>query len=139
VLVPGSGEVNMTEDHSELAIEIEADPDTDDQELAELTSRLRAELLELDVEAVEPATAGQPPADAKGIELLAIGALIVRLALRRDVLHGIVSGVRSWANRQHASSVKLTLDGDILELTGPRSADQERLVDLWIARHADPG
>ena len=99
----------MTEDHSELAIEIEADPDTDDQELAELTSRLRAELLELDVEAVEPATAGQPPADAKGIELLAIGALIVRFALRRDVLNGIVSGVRSWANRQHASSVKLTL------------------------------
>ena len=129
----------MTEEHSELAIELLAEPGTDDQELAELAFRLRGELLDLDVEAAEPATAGQAPADSKGIELLAIGALIVRFVLRPDVLRAVVSGVRSWAGRQRACSVKLTLDGDSLEITGPRSADQERLVDLWIARHASPG
>ncbi len=129
----------MTEEHSELAIELLAEPGTDDQELAELAFRLRGELVDLDVEAVEPATAGQAPADSKGIELLAIGALIVRFVLRPDVLRAVVSGVRSWAGRQRACSVKLTLDGDSLEITGPRSADQERLVDLWIARHASPG
>jgi hypothetical protein len=129
----------MAQAYSELAIEVQADPDTDDQELAELASRLRAELLGLDVEAVEPATAGQAPADAKGIGLLAIGALIVRFALRPDVLRSVVSAVRSWAGCQRACSVKLTLDGDSLEITGPRSAGQERLVDLWIARHAGPG
>ena len=128
----------MTGEHSELAIELLAEPDTDDQELAELAFRLRGELLDLDVEAVEPAATGQAPADAKGIELLAIGALIVRFALRPDVLRSVVSGVRSWASRQRMRSVKLTLDGDSLEITGPRSAEQERLVDLWIARHASP-
>jgi hypothetical protein len=128
----------MTEDHSELVIKLLAEPDTDDQELAELTSRLRAELLDFDVESVEPATAGQAPAAAKGIDLLAIGALIVRFVFHPDVLRSVVSGVRSWAARQQVSSVKLTLDGDILEITGPRSAAQDRAVDLWIARHASP-
>lgn len=129
----------MAEEHSELVIELQAAPDADDEELAELTSRLRAELLDLDVEAVKPATAGQAPADAKGIGLAAIGGLIVRFALRPDVLRDVVSGVRSWANRPRSSSVKLTLDGDTCEVTGQRSAEQERLIDLWIARHAGPG
>jgi len=129
----------MTQAHSGLTIAVQADPDTDDQELAEWTFRLRAELLDLDVEAVESATTGQAPADAKGIELLAIGALIVRFTLRPDVLQSVVAGVRSWVGRQRVCSVKLTLDGDSLEITGLRSAEQDRLVDLWIARHADPG
>jgi hypothetical protein len=128
----------MTGEHSELAIELLADPDTDDQELAELAFRLRGELLDLDVEAVKPATAGQAPADAKGIDLLAIGTMIVQFALQPDVLRSVVSGVRSWAGRQRACSVKLTLDGDSLEVSGPRSAAQDQLVDLWIARHASP-
>ena len=37
------------------------------------------------------------------------------------------------------ASVKLTLDGDACEVTGMTSADQERLVDLWVARHAGEG
>lgn len=128
----------MTGERSELAVDVLAGPGTDDQELAELAFRLRGELLDLDVEAVEPATAGQAPADSKGIELLTIGALIVRFVLRPDVLRAVVSGVRSWAGRQRACSVKLTLDGDSLEITGPRSAAQDRAVDLWIACHARP-
>ena len=128
---------DMIAEHSKVAIELLADPDADDQELAELAYRLRGELLDLDVEAVEPAAAGQAPADAKGIDLLAIGALIVQFA-NSDALRSVVSGVWSWAARQRVRSVKLTLDGDSLEITGSRSAEQERLVDLWIARHASP-
>lgn len=127
----------MSGQHSELAIELLAEPGTDDQELMELALRLRGELLDLDVEAVEPAIAGQAPAGAKGIELLALGGLIVRFA--PDVLRGVVALVRSWADRQRMQNVKLTLDGDILEISGLRSVEQERLVDLWIARHASPG
>jgi len=129
----------MADSYSELAIEVQISPDSDDEQLASLTSRLRAELLDLEVEAVEPETAGQAPADAKGFGLLAIGGLIVRFALRPDALHAIASGVRSWANRQHGCSVKLTLDGDSCEVTGQPSAEQARLIELWIARHAGPG
>jgi hypothetical protein len=136
MVVPGGNEVSMAEDQADVAIEVKANSYTDDEELAELTSRLRAELLELDVEAVKPASAEQAPPDSKGIGSLAIGGLIVRFVLRPDTLRGLVSAVRSWAGRQRACSLRLTLDGDSLEITGPRSAEQERLIDLWIARHA---
>jgi hypothetical protein len=129
----------MAEEQGELAIQIIGEPQADDEELAELSYRLRAELLELDVETVEQESTGPIPADAKGAGLLAIGGLIVRLTLSPDALKGLVTGVRSWANRQRLSSVKLTLDGDSCEVTGRPSAEMERLVDLWIARHADPG
>jgi len=128
----------MSSGHSELAIEVLVGPDVDDERLAGLTSRLRAELLDLEVEAVAPAAADQAPMDAKGLGLLAIGGLIVRFALRPSALRAIVSGVRSWAERQHGCSVKLTLDGDSCEVTGQPSAEQVRLIELWIARHAGP-
>lgn len=129
----------MAEGHSALAIQMLAEPDTDQEELAELTFRLQAELLELDVAMVEPADSGPAPGDSKGLSAAAAGALVVRFALRADILRSVVSGVRSWARRQHVYSVKLTLDGDSLEITGPHSAAQDRAVDLWIARHANPG
>jgi hypothetical protein len=122
--------------HGELALELESRPDTDSEELAELAGRLRMELLDLDVDAVVPMTAGDVPDGAKGVELLALGGLVIRFVLRQEVLASIVEGVRSWLQRQSARSVKLTLDGDVLEITGASSAEQDRLVELWVARHA---
>ncbi len=129
----------MTEAQGELAIQLEAGSDVDDEELADLADRLRDELLELDVDKVVPAAAGDAPANVKGAELLSIGGLLVQFVLRPDVLRSIVRGVRSWLGRQRVRSVKLTLDGDTCEVTGLTSVDQERLIDLWIARHAGAG
>ena len=125
----------MTSEHAELAIGLLPDSDTDDLALLDLTVQLRRLLLGLDVEAVERAAASQVSAGAKGFQL-EIGALIVRFALRPDVLRSVVSCVCSWASRQPLRSVKLTLDSDSLEIAGPHSSAQERAVDLWIARHA---
>jgi hypothetical protein len=61
---------------------------------------------------------------------------VVQFVLRQEVLTSIIDGVRAWLQRQSARSVKLTLDGDSLEITGPTSAEQDRLVELWVARHA---
>jgi hypothetical protein len=126
----------MTEEHSELVIDLLADPDAEDEELAELVRQLRRELLDLDVEVVVLATPGQPPVAAKGIGLAADSTLMVRFALGPDVLRSVVSGVQSWADRQRLYSVNLILDGDSLWITGPRRPAQGRAVDLWIARHA---
>jgi hypothetical protein len=120
----------------ELTVELEVTADTDAEELALLTNRLREELLGLDVDAVYPASGGQAPDSSKGIGLLAAGGLVVRFVLRQDLLHSIIDGVQSWLSRQHARSIKLTLDGDSLELTGVSSAEQDRLVELWVMRHA---
>jgi hypothetical protein len=123
-----------------VTAELDAGPDHDAEELAELTGRLRDALLDLDVvDQVEPASAGAAPEGAKGVELLAIGGLVVRFVLSSAVLRSVVDTTVGWLSRQQARSVKLTLDGDTLEVTGGSSEDQERLVALWVARHAGGG
>lgn len=129
----------MIDERTQLAIQLQAGPDVDDEELGDLAGRLRDELLELDVDKVLPAASGEVPADAKGAEILSVGALLVRFALRPEVLRSIISGVRSWLSRQRVRSIKLTLDGDSCEVTGLTSLEQERLIELWIARHASTG
>ncbi len=72
----------------------------------------------------------------KQVELLALGGLVVQFVLQPEVLTSIVDGVRAWLQRQSVRSVKLTLDCDSLEVTGVSSEEQDRLVELWIARNA---
>jgi len=129
----------MTVGRGELTVEIEATADTDAEELAQLTNRLRDELLGLDVNTVYSASGGEAPDSSKGLDLLAAGGLVVQFVLRHDLLQSIIDSVRSWLGRQHARSIKLTLDGDSLELTGVSSAEQDRLVELWVMRHAEAG
>jgi len=121
----------------ELAAVLDAGPDQDAEEVFELTQGLRGELLELDVDTVELKADGDAPDGSKGPELLAIGGLAVRFVLQSSVLKSVVETTVAWLGRQGARSVKLTLDGDTLELTGVSSDEQGRLVDQWIARHAD--
>jgi hypothetical protein len=129
----------VTVGRSELTVEVETPADTDAEELAQLTNRLRAELLGLDVDAVYSVSSGEAPDSSKGIDMLAAGGLVVQFVLRQDVLQSIIDGVRSWLGRQHARSIKLTLDGDSLELTRVSTAEQNRLVELWMMRHGGAG
>lgn len=129
----------MEDEASRLAAVVEAGPDYDDEELFGLTQGLRSELLELDVDAVDLGAGGEAPDGAKGVELLAIGGLVVKFALNSSLLKSVVDTTTAWLGRQGARSVKLTLDGDTLELTGVSSDEQSKLVEQWIARHADEG
>ena len=129
----------MAGEQAQLAAVVDAGADSDAEELAELTRRLRGQLLELDVDTVEPATGGEAPAGSKGVELLAIGGLVIQFAMKSEVLKSVVDATTAWLGRQQGRSVKLTLDGDTLEVTGVSSDEQRRLVDLWVARHADDG
>jgi hypothetical protein len=129
----------MDGSQSELAAVLDAGPDYDADELLALTQRLRGELLELDVDDVAPASHGEAPAGAKGVELLALGGLIVQFARNAPVLRSVVDTTVAWLSRQQARSVKLTLDGDTLEVTGVSSDEQSQLIEQWVARHADGG
>lgn len=129
----------MTTESGELSVELQAGPDADAEELTELAGRLRAELLDLDVDTVQQPERGEAPEGSKGVGLLAAGELVVRLATSPEVLASIIAGVRSWLGRNRVRSVRLTLDGDALDVSGLSSAEQDRLVDLWVARHAGPG
>jgi hypothetical protein len=122
-----------------LAAVLDAGPDHDAEELLDLTHRLRGELLELEVDAVRLETLTETPEGAKGVELLAFGGLTIEFALKSAMLRSVVDTVVAWLGRQQARSIKLSLDGDTLEVTGASSDEQRRLIEQWVARHADHG
>ena len=109
----------------------------DDEELAEAARRLRAELLELDVTGAEPAPApaGAGPEGAKGGGVMAAADLLVQFA-GHDVLAAVISAIQGWLGRQRSRSVRLTIDGDSIEITSATSAEQAQLIEVWAARHA---
>jgi hypothetical protein len=117
-----------------LGIQVAVGPDADAEEVAASTEQLRRELLDLDVEEVQRPAAGQPPRGAKGVELAALGALVVTLA-QSQLLTPVVAAVRSWLAGQQQRSIKLELDGDVLELTGLSTGEQRRLTEEWLSRH----
>jgi hypothetical protein len=113
------------------------DAPDDDEALAESALALGDELAELDVDEVVPVTAGAAPAGAKGIELLALGGLLVKLGQSTQVLRQVVDAIRDWVGRGEARSVRMTVDGDVLEITGASSTDVKQLIDAWVQRHGD--
>jgi len=114
---------------------VDLGPDAQAEAVAEATQQLRRELLELDVDAVEPAQAGEPPPGTRAVDLVALGGLVVTVA-NSGVLSAIVAAVRSWLGAQPQRSIKLELDGDVLELTGVSSEEQRRLAAAWLRRQA---
>lgn len=117
-----------------LGIQVELGPDADDEEVAEATLQLRRELLDLDVDSVDLPTASQPPPGTRGMELAALGALLVSVT-QSQLLAPVLAAVRSWLGGSSQRSIKLELEGDTLELTGISSTEQRRLVDEWLQRH----
>jgi hypothetical protein len=118
-------------EHSDaLILQIEPTSDGGDQELAKLTQRLRRQLLEMDVDSVEPLTdtAGSDRAK-KGVEAL-VGWLAVRLGT--EGLRAVVGAVVSWATRT-GHSVELHYGDHVLKVSGVTSAQQERLINDFLA------
>jgi hypothetical protein len=125
----------MQEQPATLGVHLTVGPEDDAEQVAEATLRLRRELLDLDVEAVELPPAGEPPPGSRAVELAALGALLVTVG-RSQLLGPVVAAVRSWlAGSTQPRSIKLELDGDTLELSGVSSKEQQRLTDEWLARH----
>jgi hypothetical protein len=125
----------MDEHPSMLGVQVAAGPDGDAEEIAEATLQLRRELLDLDLNAVQAPGAGEPPPGSKGVDVGALGALLVNLP-DSELLASVVAVIRSWLGGSSRRSIKLELDGDALELTGVSSKEQRRLTDEWLARHA---
>jgi hypothetical protein len=124
----------MEERLQRLGVQLAIGPDENAEDVAEATLRLRRELLDLDVEAVEVPTVGEPPPGTRAVELAALGALVVTVG-KSQLLASVVAAIRSWLAGAPQRSIKLELDGDALELTGISSKEQRRLADEWLHRH----
>jgi hypothetical protein len=124
---------------SELVVQL-AEEGADPERLDELTRFLRDELLQLDVDDVTALRVGEPPPGARVFDVLAVGGLLVSLSRSAESLRPIVSAIRKWLARGEGAqrTVRLEIDGDALEISEASAADQERLIALFVSRHA-PG
>lgn len=121
---------------AEVYLQIQPSPDRDDLELTELAALLRADLLDLDLAAVEPVYPNQAPEGSKGPVAAVAGWLSVNLG--REALRAVANRVAAWASRSN-STVELTLGGDVLILRGVTSEQQNRLIDVFVAKHGSGG
>ncbi|GIH96839.1 caspase domain-containing protein [Planobispora siamensis] len=112
------------------------DATADPREVEEATARLRDELLGLDV-VVSAAETDDVPDGARAVLSFTLGGLVIALA-GTELLASIVNAVAAWLNRHQHRSVKLDIDGDVLELTGIPSSEQRELTDVWLRRRSRP-
>jgi hypothetical protein len=124
---------------SEVRVQLSEDG-ADAERLASLTGFLRRELLQLDVQDVSALQAGEPPPHARAFDAAAVGGLLVSLSSSAEGLRAVVSAVRQWLTRGEGvrRTVRLEIGGDALELSEVSAADQDRLIDLFVRRHAAP-
>jgi hypothetical protein len=125
----------MTERVVQLTLCIEMGPETNVEELVVLAVDLRGLLLELDIESADLLTRGQPPSDTRSGEIFVAGALTVMLARSKELVTKLIESVKWWTSLGAGRSVRLELDGDVLELNGLTREDQRKLIQLFINRH----
>ena len=110
----------------------------DAERLAKLAGYLRQELLQLDVEDVTALRVGEPPPGARAFDVAVVGALLVSLGSTVEGLRAVVGAVRKWlaGGDRVRRTVRLEIGGDTLELSEATVTDQERLINVFIGRHA---
>lgn len=121
----------------QLRLEI-AEPGADAERLDTLVGYLRAELLQLDIDDVTRPVGHDVPPGARGTSVTAVDSLLVTLTQSAQNLRSLISTVIAWLHRGDGQSrvVRLEIDGDRIELSQASAAQQERLVALFISRHA---
>ena len=117
-----------------LRLEVGLERDADAAEIEDATSQLRSELLELDVDDVTASSGGPAPAGTRGPAAAEIGTLLV--AAGRVAIGPVVAAIASWVARRSSRSVKLTIDGDSIEVSNVSPEDQRELIESFLARHA---
>lgn len=114
-----------------------AEEGSDDARLEELALALRQELLALDVRSVEPCREGEAPPGTRGGLAALAGVLSVSFAPGLQMVGAVVAVVRDWLRRSGSGrTVKLSIDGDVIELTGASDEMQQQLVDAWVRKHS---
>ena len=116
-----------------LAVQLNLDAQADAQELDDLTTRLRRELLQLDVEAVGRPRTEEPPPGTRAADAPALGELLVTLV--PVVLGPVLETIRSWLLRSRGRSALLKFGDDEIELRGASSEQQDELIAAFLARH----
>jgi hypothetical protein len=120
----------------DLILVVEPAPDVDLDEVDRSARQLRAELNDLDVESVAPASSDKAPPGAKGVDPASLTALLITLSATGGVFTVLLETARDWLAR-HASArrVSVTMDGDTLVLEKASPQEQRTLIKAYLCRH----
>lgn len=124
----------MSRKNTQLLVTLDAEPDTDAEDLERLTRQLREELVELDVQA-DWMTGGPVPVNTKAGDPITWGMLLLTLAASGGAITRLINVLQAWLTRHDRRCVILEINGDKLQVTGITSAEQQRLIDAWARRH----
>jgi hypothetical protein len=116
-----------------LRLDVGIDGDDDAAELEDQTIQLRSELLELNVDAVERPPGDPAPEGSRGPEVALMGALLVEVS--RGWVGRVMETIQGWVSRRRTRTVKVSLDGDSIEVNNLSDEDQRRLLEAFLARH----
>ncbi|RSN40726.1 hypothetical protein DMC64_33700 [Amycolatopsis sp. WAC 04197] len=110
----------------------------DAERVERLAGYLRGELIDRGVSDVKALPAGEAPPGSRGFDVATAGGLLVTLGKSADGLRSVVVAVREWLSRggRVKRTVRLEIDGDVLELSEATLTDQDKLVDLFVRRHS---
>jgi hypothetical protein len=112
----------------------DADPSAVDRD----TRVLRDELLDIDeVDAVAAAIDGPAPPGTRSVDVQSLGALVVSVRPTVEVVAHVVSVLRGWLAAglhagQTARSLRVTVNGQSLELSAATAEEQQALVEQFI-------
>ena len=124
---------------TEIVVAVSEDG-ADDVRLDDLGRLLRDELLQLpETASVDALTVGEAPPGTRGGLVTEAGALVVTAQPHVAAVVTIVTSVWRWLRRGSSNTprtIRLEVDGDVIELTGATDALQDKLVEEWIARRS---
>lgn len=125
----------MSRNNFQLIVTLDAEPDTDADDLERLTQQLRNELSELDVQA-DFVTGGPAPTNAKAGEVIEWGTLLLTLAASGGVITTLINALQAWlTNRNQLATITIEIGGEKLQITGNPSPEQQRLIEAFLQRH----
>lgn len=125
-------------DHRNLLLVLELEAEADSDEAERLGQQLRAELTQLDVEAVKPASITDVPQGAKG-GAVDWTSLLVTLSAAGGVFTSVIALAQEWLTRHStAQRIQITIDNDTIMLDRASGNEREQLISTWMRRHSAP-
>lgn len=125
----------MSGNNIQLIVTLDAEPDTDTEDLERLTRQLREELSELDVQ-VDLMTGGPAPTNAKAGDVIEWGTLLLTLAASGGVITTLINAIQTWlTNRNQPAAVTVEMGSDKLLITGNPTDKQQRIIEAFLHRN----
>jgi hypothetical protein len=130
---------SMHDHYRQITLTIDAGPQVDAAELASLTQRLRAELLQLDIEDVTLARTEETAPGARSGDVIQWGTLLVTFGDSPElVLSALIAGVQMWLIRQDRADLSAIIkSGATHAQIAAASAENVEALAKMLVQHID--